>query len=385
MKTRVLLFCFFNSFFFMMNLHQIISQNLVPNSSFEEFIDFNKPKKTGWHKVQGSDTPDYFNLSENSSPKRELYDFIDGTLPKTGNGFVGIFCYRVHSRRNIRNIREFIEAPLASTLKKDSIYRLEVSLCLDKESNIAIKNFGVFFSNNSKQVKADLKLSSLKPQIEFSSSFLDSTKSWITLQSFYKARGFENFLVLGNFKSDRNTVTRKIVPVVEKGKKEKWDLVSGEKATYYYIDDVILEKAEIIDRQPVIVPEKEKELKDTFNIKEISIDTGIVLKNVIFDFNKYDLLPESYNEINKLYYLMITNPSIRIKLEGHTDNIGSYDFNLRLSLKRVESVANYLIKNGIGPDRIELVGYSYSYPLAPNDTEEGRKINRRVAFTIIGK
>ena len=369
----------------MLNLHQIISQNLVPNSSFEEFIDFNKSKKTGWHKVQGSDTPDYFNLSDYSSHKREFNDFIGSTVPKTGNGFVGIFCYRVYPRRNIRNIREFIETPLASTLKKDSIYRVEVSLCLDKESNIAIKNFSILFSNNSKQVKTDLKLSALKPQIEFSSSFLDSTKSWITLQSFYKARGFEKFLVLGNFKSDRNTITRKIVPVVDKGKKEKWDLSSGEKATYYYVDDVIIEKADIIDKQPVIVPEKEKELKDTFNIKEISIDTSIVLINIIFDFNKYDLLPESYNEINKLNYLMITNPTISIKLEGHTDNIGSYDFNLRLSLKRVESVANYLIKNGIGPDRIELVGYSYSYPLAPNDTGEGRKINRRVAFTIIRK
>jgi len=369
----------------MMNLHQIISQNLVPNSSFEEFIDFNKSKKTGWHKVQDTDTPDYFNLSDYSSHKMEFSDFTGGAVPKTGNGFVGIFCYRVHPGRNIRNIREFIETPLASTLKKDSIYRVEVSLCLDKESNIAIKNFGILFSNYSKQVKADLKLSALKPQIEFSSSFLDSTKSWITIQSFYKARGFEKFLVLGNFKSDKNTITRKIVPVVDKGKKEKWDLSSGEKATYYYVDDVIVEKAGKIDRQPVIVPEKEKELTDTFNIKEIRLDTGIVLKNVIFDFNKYDLLPESYNEINKLYHLMITNPTIRIKLEGHTDNIGDYDFNLRLSLKRVESVANYLIKNGIGTERIELVGYSYSYPLAPNDTEEGRKINRRVAFTIVRK
>jgi outer membrane protein OmpA-like peptidoglycan-associated protein len=261
---------------------------------------------------------------------------------------------------------------------------VEVSLCLDKESNIAIKNFGILFSNSSLQVNRDLKLLSLEPQIEFNSCYLDSIKSWITLQSFYIAEGFEKYVMIGNFKTDKNTTIRKIRPIVEKGKKRKWDLSSGEKATYYYIDDVVIEKAEITDRLANIIPDKE-ELTDTFNIEEIDLDTSIVLENIFFEFNKWDLLPESYNELKKLNHLMNTHPAIRIKLDGHTDNIGSYDFNLRLSLKRVESVAGYLIKNGISPDRIELAGYSYAYPLASNDTEEGRKINRRVEFKIIEK
>jgi OmpA-OmpF porin, OOP family len=355
----------------------------VPNSSFEDFIDFTITNDTGWHKVQGTDTPDYFNLGDNSN--RKLFkEYLGGTIPKTGNGFVGIFCYRLHPGRNVKDIREFIETPLVSELEKDSLYRMEVSLCLDKESNIAIKNFGMLFSNSSLHTDKDLKLSSLKPQIEFSSSFLDSIKSWITLQSFYKAGGSEKYLMIGNFKSDRNTMTRKIRPVVEKGKRKKWDLESGEKSTYYYVDDVIIEKAEEVNRIPV-VDYKIEELTDTFNINEIKVDTGIVLKNIFFEFDKWDLLPESYNEINKLYHLMNTNPIVRIKLEGHTDNFGSYDYNLRLSLKRVESVANYLIRNGISPDRIELAGYSYAYPLASNDTAEGRQLNRRVEFKIIEK
>jgi OmpA-OmpF porin, OOP family len=382
-KAKILIICFFICLVIKLNLSPLLSQNLVPNSSFEDFIDFNITNDTGWHKVQGSDTPDYFNLSDNSN--RKLFkEYLGGTIPKTGNGFVGIFCYRVHPGRNVKDIREFIETPLVSELEKDSLYRMEVSLCLDKESNIAIKNFGMLFSNSSLHTDKDLKLSSLKPQIEFSSSFLDSIKSWITLQSFYKAGGSEKYLMIGNFKSDRNTITRKIRPVVEKGKRKKWDLESGEKSTYYYVDDVIIEKAEEVNRIP-IVDYKIEELTDTFNINEIKVDTGIVLKNIFFEFDKWDLLPESYNEINKLYHLMNTNPTVRIKLEGHTDNFGSYDYNLRLSLKRVESVASYLIRNGISPDRIELAGYSYAYPLASNDTAEGRQINRRVEFKIIEK
>jgi OmpA-OmpF porin, OOP family len=382
-KNQVTIFCFFFGLVITLNVHLILSQNLVPNSSFEEFIDFNTKKDSGWHKVQGTDTPDYFNLNDYSH-RKVFDDYLGGTVPKTGNGFVGIFCYRVHPGRNVYNIREFIETPLVRELKKDSLYLVEVSLCLDKESNIAIKNFDMLFSNYSMQADKDLKLSSLKPQIEFNSSYLDSIKNWITLQSFYRAGGSEKYLMIGNFKSDRNTMTRKIRPVVEKGKRKKWDLESGEKSTYYYIDDVIIEKAEEMDRIPVVEYKKE-DLTDTFNINEIKIDTGIILKNIFFEFDKWDLLPESCNEINKLYHLIYTNPSVRIKLEGHTDNMGSYDYNLRLSLKRVGSVASYLIRNGISPDRIELAGYSYSYPIASNDTVEGRQLNRRVEFKIIEK
>ena len=383
MKATIKIFCLLTSMLINLNILQTMSQNLVPNPSFEEFIDFNITDDSNWHKVQGTDTPDYFNLSDNSNQKL-FKEYLGGTIPKTGVGFAGIFCYRVHPGRNVSNIREFIETQLVSELKKDSLYRVEVSLCLDKESNIAIKNFGLLFSNSSLKSDKDLKLSYLKPQIEFNSSFLDSIKNWITLQSFYRAEGSEKYLMIGNFKSDRNTLTRKIKPVIEKGKRKKWDLDSGEKSTYYYVDDVIIEKAEEINRIPLVEYKKE-EMTDTFNINEIKVDTSIILKNIFFEFDKWDLLPESYNEINKLYHLMYTNPTVRIKLEGHTDNMGSYDYNLGLSLKRVGSVVSYLIRNGISPDRIESAGYSYSFPIALNDTPEGRQLNRRVEFKIIEK
>jgi OOP family OmpA-OmpF porin len=170
------------------------------------------------------------------------------------------------------------------------------------------------------------------------------------------------------------------------GKKEKWDLIKNEKSAYYYVDDVVVQKVTIARNQPVLDHEKNEQSNDTlFKINEITIDSSIVLKNIIFEFNKSDLLPESYYEINKLYKLMTSNPNIRIKLEGHTDNIGGYDFNLKLSIRRVESVTTYLINKGIDPNRIEFAGYSYSFPLESNQTEEGRKINRRVTFKIIQK
>jgi OmpA-OmpF porin, OOP family len=362
------------------------SQNLVINPSFEQFINFDTAKFIGWHKVQISDTPDYFNLG-NSNPFNNIFNkYIGGINPKSGTGFVGIFCYRVNPDRNIKNIREIIETSLSSTLEKDSLYKVEISLCLDAESNIAIKNFGVYFSNSLNQVSKDNHSFSIKPQIEFNSSFLDSTKSWITLQSFYKAGGFEKYLAIGNFLPDRSTTIKKMTPQKVQGKKEKWDLIKNEKSAYYYVDDVVVQKVTIARNQPVLDHEKNEQSNDTlFKINEITIDSSIVLKNIIFEFNKSDLLPESYYEINKLYRLMISNPNIRIKLEGHTDNVGGYDFNLKLSVRRVESVTAYLINKGIDPNRVEFAGYSYSFPLESNQTEEGRKINRRVTFKIIQK
>jgi OmpA-OmpF porin, OOP family len=361
------------------------SQNLVPNPSFEEFISFDTSHNKGWHKVQESDTPDYFNLS-NDHPYNNIFkDFLGGTKPKSGNGYVGIFCLRVNPKRSIKNIREFIESPLLTTLEKDSLYKVEISLCLDAESNIAIKSFGIYFSRTPTHFIQDSKMFVFKPQIEFNSSFLDSTNNWITLESLYKALGNEKYVVLGNFKPDNIIITKPVFTYQEKGKKKKWELVPREKASYYYLDDVKIEKVTLSDNVPIVTMKIDETIKDTFNLNEIQLDTAILLKNIIFEFNKSDLLPQSYEEINKLYHLMITHNNIRIKLEGYTDNIGSYEFNLQLSIKRVESVVNYLVKNNIDPTRIEFSGYSFTHPVASNETEEGRKLNRRVTFKVIEK
>lgn len=374
---------------FLMIFNQLESQNLVQNPSFEEFVDFKTDGVKGcWHKIQSSDTPDYFNLSESNSYNNIFTDFVGGTKPKSGNSFIGIFCYRVQLSRNIKNIREYIETSLLNKLEKDSIYKVEISLCLDKESNFAIKNFGVFFSDTSFQFNKDFKTFSVNPQVEFNSSFLDSTNSWIELRSFYKAGGFEKLLTIGNFNNDKATIIKSIKPLKERGKSEKWNLTKKEKAAYYYIDDVIVEKVTINKAISINSLNDEKVVMNNdkaFNINEIKVDSSVILKNIIFEFNKSDLLSQSFNEINKLYQLMIINPDIRIKLEGHTDNIGGYDFNLQLSIRRVESVTKYLINKGINPCRIEYAGYSFLYPLESNETDNGRQINRRVAFKIIQK
>ena len=364
------------------------SQDLVPNSSFEDYIDFDTAGTTGWHKVQSSDTPDYFNLSKEHSFNDIFDKYIGGTRPKSGDAFTGIFCYRVQPFRHIRNIREYIETSLGSKLEKDSMYRIQISLCLDSESNTAVQNFGVYFSGSSNVNNPDFKTFRIRPQVEFNSSFLENTKYWVELTTMYKAGGFEEYMVLGNFRADRSTGIKAVSPEKVKGKRDKWGLTNKERSSYYYLDDVIIEKVSL----PGVLPDtlltetdENVEAEPGFDISKIEVDSVIVLKNIQFEFNKSELLPQSYREIDRLFQLMKDNPAIRVKLEGHTDNIGDYDFNLGLSVRRVEAVSEYLISKGIDPERIEYAGYSFSFPLVPNDTDEGRAKNRRVAFKIIQK
>lgn len=117
------------------------------------------------------------------------------------------------------------------------------------------------------------------------------------------------------------------------------------------------------------------------------IDTGmpVVLRNVFFDTDKYDLKPESKAELDKLVAFLKNNPTLKIELGGHTDNVGDDKKNQVLSENRSKAVFNYLVENGIARERLAYKGYGETRPIATNDTPEGRGQNRRTEFKIIGK
>ena len=107
------------------------------------------------------------------------------------------------------------------------------------------------------------------------------------------------------------------------------------------------------------------------------------MNNIFFNTGKSDLLPESYPELNRLVKFLNENPNITVKILGHTDNVGKRDDNLILSNARAESVKNYVISQGINKNRITTEGFGPDRPIATNDTQEGRALNRRVEFQIL--
>jgi outer membrane protein OmpA-like peptidoglycan-associated protein len=119
-------------------------------------------------------------------------------------------------------------------------------------------------------------------------------------------------------------------------------------------------------------------------LKKIQIGAGVVLKNIFFETASYELKPESQTELKKLLNLMNQNPGVKIEVGGHTDNVGDKKYNQKLSENRAGAVVNYLIKEGIAKDRITFKGYGDAQPATTNDTSEGRALNRRTEFKIVG-
>jgi outer membrane protein OmpA-like peptidoglycan-associated protein len=120
-------------------------------------------------------------------------------------------------------------------------------------------------------------------------------------------------------------------------------------------------------------------------LQPIEANAAIVLKNVFFDFKKWDIKPESQVELDRVVQFLKDNPTVTIQIEGHTDNIGTNADNQKLSDARARSVVNYLIVNGIKNTRLVAKGFGATKPVANNSTEEGRAANRRTELMITGK
>ncbi|NQZ78792.1 MAG: OmpA family protein, partial [Ekhidna sp.] len=118
-------------------------------------------------------------------------------------------------------------------------------------------------------------------------------------------------------------------------------------------------------------------------LEPLTTGSSIPLENVLFERAKARILTTSYEQLDLLVEVMKENPNLNIRLKGHTDNKGNPRSNLELSQNRVDAVADYLRGKGIGKKRISGIGLGGNYPIASNETEETRQLNRRVEFEIV--
>ncbi|MBL4710259.1 MAG: PD40 domain-containing protein [Flavobacteriales bacterium] len=133
------------------------------------------------------------------------------------------------------------------------------------------------------------------------------------------------------------------------------------------------------------VPEtaKYEEIKKDIALKPIEKGARVVLNNIFFETGKATLTQESYIELGKAVALLNANRKMVVEVGGHTDNVGSDLTNMKLSHERAKSVRTYLVKSGISSERLQAKGYGETQPVAENETEEGRKANRRTEFVIL--
>jgi outer membrane protein OmpA-like peptidoglycan-associated protein/tetratricopeptide (TPR) repeat protein len=142
----------------------------------------------------------------------------------------------------------------------------------------------------------------------------------------------------------------------------------------FYSDNFLLNKA-----TPDSIYQKD------IPLLSIEKDAIIVLKNIFFDVNKFEIKPASQVELEKLVQLLHLNPKLKIEISGHTDNVGKPTDNIKLSNNRAKAVVNYLIAKNIAVSRLFFKGYGSTKPVADNKTEEGKALNRRTEMKVISQ
>ncbi len=140
-----------------------------------------------------------------------------------------------------------------------------------------------------------------------------------------------------------------------------------------------------LDKCPDVPGVKERQGCPKVVLVKVEKKKIVILKKIYFKTGSARIRRRSYPVLNQVALVMKSNPNIRVRIEGHTDNVGSARYNLRLSKRRARSVRRYLIRKGIDPSRLESEGYGMTRPLVPNTSRKNRSKNRRVEFKIISQ
>lgn len=188
-------------------------------------------------------------------------------------------------------------------------------------------------------------------------------------------------------------IVEKVKPELEKPKELGNILVISysEESSQYKIEVPVVEISKLVPegyftQEDVLEIRKNKALLSADKSKyliPLKVGQKISMGDAMFDQSKYTLLPTAIPVLDKISEMMLKSPTMELLVEGHTDNLGDFDLNLKLSQDRVNEVKHYLEKKNISTLRIQTKAWGPSKPRASNETEESRKKNRRVEFTIM--
>ncbi len=212
--------------------------------------------------------------------------------------------------------------------------------------------FGMLFSNKIFQHNKEIVKGN--PQINAGTETFVEPEKWTKVTGTYAATESATHLYIGQFWDEE----------------VKPELAIG----YFFIDDVFVQafKSTAIQYEP----------SRYYNIS--GSVASVIMDNIYFETDKYNLLDESYKELNKLVGIMEKNPSLTIQIQGHTDSQGAERYNVDLSKNRAKAVREYLVGQGIAESRLSSKGFGDKRPVADNQSDTGRQRNRRVEFVING-
>jgi outer membrane protein OmpA-like peptidoglycan-associated protein len=339
--------------------------NIVPNPGFEEFSD----KPAGWF-FSGKDFSriSLYWTSPNASspdiyapgieiPKSWKAIGFGTTKPFQGKAHAGITVYGCDKGKP--HCREYVQVQLAEPLVPGQHYGFSCMLAHLPKS-VFVKNLELAFSEHEVD-EANHDLLALTPSIILD-RWIPSDGKWYRWTGHFVADKAYSFLIIGNFNPDNKSQV-----------KMPWrsDLRYG----YYYLDDVRLFKIPPIIKTPVV----ESPLANY-----IPMEGGIInLSRIYFEHDRTDFMPQALIQLKQLLDFLKRYPEIVLEVRGHTDNVGSIEYNQQLSERRARAVVGWLIEKGIAPERLTYAGFGSSEPLDSNEHARGRGLNRRVEVKVV--
>jgi outer membrane protein OmpA-like peptidoglycan-associated protein len=228
------------------------------------------------------------------------------------------------------------------------------------QKSVTVRNIGLWFSENEIDEGAQDPI--LKEPVLSLDRFLPSDGKWYRWSGQFVAEKASSYLLIGNFKTDEQSQVK--MPV-------RSDLRYG----YYYLDDVRLFKI-----PPVIIPPKYDSPLTNFIPKPGEI---VTLSRIYFEHDRSDFMPRALIQLDQLLDFLHKYPTMHIEIIGHTDNVGTDEYNQQLSMRRSAAVLQWLVSKGIKREYLRSSGFGSTQPISTNATAEGRALNRRVEIKVI--
>ena len=332
-------------------------ENLVPNHSFESTDKKVKrlgsiANATGWTSPTGV-RADLFvssKIPDVDVPKNAygLEDAMDGV------NYAGIVAYSYGNKVP----RSYIMGKLDSPMKKGMKYAVKFNVSLSEASKYASNNIGALFTKKPKTTEAKLPIIDEPSILHFNNSMkiMTARYNWTEICGTYTAKGGEKYIMLGNFMSDEDTKNMRMKP--DKDVKVKQVI-----AAYYYVDQVSVQLLEDDERCECAAEEAGDSYSTTiyqkvFNItEEMSAKEKIEENQVFFAFGRDKMNSEGESSLDFIIELLKANPEMKLQINGHNnemeDEVGlENDYYAGMDGKRVASVMEYLIDNGISESRL---------------------------------
>jgi OmpA-OmpF porin, OOP family len=363
-----------------------MAQNLVPNPCFGNYPENRKWHTFAYHAEDwftlNKSTPDLF-FSKNTNAYKVPLNYMGEENPVCGFAYAGAFLISSNHRKQFNTMTEYIATKLTHPLEKDTLYCISFYTRLADNCLYATNGMDVLFARKLKKNKYSRYMNlnfKYQPQIRNIGNGVIENSEWRKVCSVYQAKGGEKYIAIGNFNRIED------IQIKELDRKIK-NPTSSFYCAYYYFDNISLGKISSPDECICTI-------KDTSHIMQVNADTilnidkifskdeAMILNNVFFKTDKWELLPESFSQLDEITEYLISNPQLYIEISGHTDNTGNEQNNIQLSEARAQSVATYLITNGIQSTRIIVKGYGSSKPVDSNETDAGRAKNRRVEIFL---